>query len=148
MLPVRHSGLAPALIALNAAHTGDQPVRLRVGLRDGSVVDGFLDSASAEHLSLRLPSAQARYVAVDQIRSVHLAVSRPLRGLLPVAVIVAGTTGTLIPLWQVASLRPHLPMIVAGLVLLEFAGLALLMRRTALGGWLTAWKTLFDDQAG
>lgn len=144
MLPVRHTALPQALIALRDAPPTDRDVRLRVGLRDGEVVDGVLESASAEHLSLRLASAQARYVPADQIRSVHLAVERPLRGLLPVAVIVLGTTAALIPIWQVEWLRSRLPEIVAGLVLLEVAGLALLQRHTALGGWLTAWRTLYE----
>jgi ABC-type sulfate transport system substrate-binding protein len=67
---------------------------------------------------------------------------------LPIGLIILGTTAVVTAIAQVDILRPHLPQIVGGLVLLEFATLVLLMKRTALGSWLTAWETLFDDRAG
>lgn len=148
MLPARRSALSNALTALDQSRGRGAEVRLRVGLLDGIVVDGFLLSASADHLSLRLPSAQARYIPADQIRSVHLATRRALRELAPVSLIILGTTGALIPLARSDLLRSHLPTVVGSLVLLEFAFLVFLMKRTALGSWLTAWKTLFDDRVG
>jgi hypothetical protein len=148
MLPDRHSALTRALTALDHLQKADEEVRLRVGLPDGSVVDGFLLSAAADHLSLRLPSAKAQYIPADQIHSVHLARRRSFRELAPVSVIILGTTAAIAALYRVPGLHPHLPRIVGGLVILEFALLVLLMKRTALGSWLTSWKTLFDVRTG
>jgi hypothetical protein len=148
MLPARHSALAHALTALDQLQQADEEIRLRVGLPDGSVVDGFLLSASADHLSLRLPSAKAQYIPADQIHSVHMAKRRSVRELAPVSVIILGTVAAIAALDRVPALHPHLPRMVGGLVLLEFAFLVFLMRRTALGSWLTSWKTLFDVRAG
>jgi len=148
MLPARRSALSSALGALDESRGRGAKVRLRVGLLDGTVVDGILVSASADHLSLLLPSAQARYIPADQVRSVHQATRRPLRELAPVSLIILGTTAAVIPLARSDLLRSHLPTIVGSLVLLEFAFLVFLMKRTALGSWLTAWKTLFDGRGG
>ena len=148
MLPARRSALSNALTSLDQPRERGGEIRLRIGLLDGTVVDGFLISASADHLSLRLTSAQARYIPADQIRSLHMATRRPLRELAPVSLIILATTGAVIPLARSELLRSHLPTVVGSLVLLEFAFLVFLMRRTALGNWLTAWKTLFDDRVG
>ena len=144
MLPARRSALSHALTAVAQLQERDTEVRLRIGLQDGSVVDGFLISASAEHLSLRLTSAKARYIPADQIHSVHMATRRPFRELVPVSGVILGATAALVGFARIPVLLPYLPRLAGGLAILGFAGVALLMKRTALGSWLTAWKTLFD----
>ncbi len=117
---------------------------MRVGLPDGSVIDGFLLSAASDHLSIRLPDARARYIPVDQICSVHLARRRPFRELVPVSGIIIGATTVLVGIGMLPALRPYLMRIAGVLAVLGFALVVHLVRRTALGDWLTSWKTLFD----
>jgi hypothetical protein len=144
MPPARHAALTHALMTLARLHGGDEEIRLRVGLHDGSVLDGFLVSASPEHLALRLPTAKAQYVPADQIRSVHVAQRRPFRELAAVVVLILGATAAVVGIARIAVLLPYLPRIAGGLAILGFALIVLLKRRTSLGHWLTAWRTLFD----
>jgi hypothetical protein len=144
MLPTRHSALTHALSDIAQLTRSDAEVRLRVGLLDGRVIDGFLVSATPEHVSLRLPSAQAQAIAVDQIRSLHLATRRPVRELLTVFALILGVTAMLVAVAQFPMLRPYLPRIAGGLAILGFALIMILKRRTALGTWLTSWRTLFE----
>jgi hypothetical protein len=59
-------------------------------------------------------------------------------------VLVVGVTAALVVLDRIAFLHPYLPRIAGGLTILGFVLLVHLMKRTALGSWLTTWKTLFD----
>jgi hypothetical protein len=144
MLPTRRSVLAQSLEDLSPLARGDQELRLRVGLLDGTVVDGALLSASAQHVSLRLDGAQARLVPAADISSLHLAVRRPLREFVLVGGLIFTVTGVLVGVVSLGWARPHLPQIAGGLAALGFALIVLLKRRTGLGHWLTSWRTLFD----
>jgi hypothetical protein len=148
MLPVQHPGLTRALTTLSQLQLSDSVVRLRVGLVDGTVLDGVLHSASADHVSIVLPRAQARYIAARDIRSVHRARRRPLRklGLLALGIILA--TAAVVAMYEVPFLREHLPQAVGIFVLLAAAGATQVIARTGLGGWLTSWESLFDTRPG
>lgn len=144
MLPTQRTTLSQSLADLVPATRADQEVRLRVGLQGGTVLEGVLISVSPQHLSLRLPDAQARLVPADEIHSIHLAVRRPFRELLVVTCLILGCTTAVVAIASVTRLRPELPTIGGGLAVLGFAGISVLQRRTRLGPWLTSWRTLFD----
>ncbi len=145
MLPVQHLGLTNALAVLAPLQQQDTEVRLRVELADGSVLDGTLLSASADHLALRLPQAQARHIPVVEIRSVHQAVRRPVRELALLTVPILGATAAIVGIAQVPLLRAHLPRAVSILVLFGVALASLVVAKTGLRDWITGWKTLFDS---
>lgn len=144
MLPAHQTGLTEALTTVAGLQHLDQQARLRVGLTDGSVVDGVLISASTGHVSLLLPTSKAQYIAAEHISSVHLATRRAGREFIIVGGIVVGVTAVIVGVAQVPLLLSHLPRIAGSLTIFAFAGVVLLKRRTALGSWLTAWKTLFE----
>jgi len=148
MLPVSHRGLTHALSGLGRLEQGDNTVRLRVELWNGSVVDGILLSASESHLSVVLPEAQARFVRVDEIRSVHRARRRRLRWLAVVAGAILAATTIIVGLSEVPLLRAHMPTAVGILVLLGAALAMQLVTKTGMGAWLTAWETLFEAPDG
>jgi len=144
MLPVRRAALSHALTVVAQLEAREQAVRLRVGLQDGTVLDGDLISASTDHLSLRLPVAQARYVPADQICSVHLAHRRPFRELAVVAVGIVAATATLVASASVPLLRAHVTQGAEVVITLGIGILGVLMARTGLRNWLTSWQTLVD----
>lgn len=144
MLPVLHPGLTHALSSLGRLDQGAAPVRLRVGLWDGSVVEGTLLSASENHLSVVLPGAQARLVRVDEIRSVYRARRRRLRWLAVVAGGILAATAVIVGMSEVPLLRADMARAV-GIFLLLGAALAMqVVAKTGLGAWLTAWETVFE----
>lgn len=148
MLPTARDPMSQALVGLAPLRERDAGARLRVGLEDGSVADGLLLSASADHLSLRLPGAQARHIPAEQIRSVHLAHPHRARewavagaGILLATAGLAGLTA----LPGIGTyLRGH-AQTAFGMVFYAGAGLLLLLlARTGLRDWLTRWETLVD----
>jgi hypothetical protein len=144
MLPVLRRSLTHALSSLGGLDQGAATVRLRVGLWDGSVVEGTLLSASEKQLSVLLPGAQARLVRVDEIRSVYRARRRPLRWLAVVAGGILTATAVIVGMSEVPLLRAHMPRAV-GVFLILGAALAMqVVARTDLGAWLTAWEAMFE----
>jgi hypothetical protein len=144
MLPTPWSGVSRALDELApSAHT-DTEVRLRVGLRNGTVVDGILLSASSDHVSLRLSDATAQLVAAGDISSLSIATRRPVREFLLVTILILAATTVVVVAYTLGVRAPYLAQIAAGSALLGFAAIAVLKRRTRLGRWLTSWRTLFD----
>ena len=143
MLPILHRNLTHALNGLSKLDRGPAPVRLRVRLWDGSLVEGTLLSASESHVSLVLPGARARLVRVDEIRSVYRARRRWLRWL---AVVTGGIiTATAGIAWM--SEIPLLSSDVRAVAIFLLLGAALAMQivtKTSLGAWLTAWEPLFE----
>lgn len=148
MPSIQHYALTNTLAALEDLSRGDSVTRLRVGLKDGTVLDGTLESASLTHLALVLPNAQARLVPASEIRSVHSARRRPLRKLAVLGLgIILGTAGVGV-LYQVPLLRPHFASVVGVFLLLGAAGAMQVVRRTVLGEWMTSWETLYDSERG
>ena len=148
MLPTQRDPLSQALVALAPMRELDTGVRLRVGLADDSVADGMLLSASSDHVSLRLPGAQARHIPAEQIRFLHLARPRREREWALAGVgILLGTAGvvglTSLP-WVGGYLRTH-AQTAFGVVFYAGVGLSvLLLARTGLRDWLTRWEILLD----
>jgi len=85
------------------------------------VLDGFLLTASPDHLSLRLPSAQARLIPADEIRSIYLARRRPVRELLPVTLVILGATAGLVGLARFPILESWFSRSAMWLAILGFA---------------------------
>lgn len=119
-------------------------MRLRVGLRDGAVVEGTLHSASSSHLSLVLDNARAQLIPASDISSLHIGVRRSGREFLLVTILILGATTVVVAAYFIEWLRPYIPRLAGVLALLGLALIAVLKRRTGLGQWLTSWQTLFD----
>ncbi len=144
MLPTPWSGVTRALDDLTASARTDQEVRLRVGLRDGAVIDGVLLSASSDHVSLRLNDARAQLIEAGEISSISMAVRRPGRELLLVVPLILGATAVVIASYALGVRAPYLARIAGGSAVLGFAAITVLKRRTRLGDWLTSWRAVFD----
>ena len=148
MLPIPQPSLSQALAALTPLQDRDTDVRLRVALFDGSVLDGFLLTATGGHISLRLPDAQARRIAAQDIR--RLSVARPRRGRewALAAVGAAGAIAALVGLTSLPGVGTYLgthAQTAFGLVFYGGVGLViLLLVRTRLREWLTRWETVVD----
>ncbi|MEP6574433.1 MAG: hypothetical protein ABJD11_17160 [Gemmatimonadota bacterium] len=119
-------------------------MRIRIGLMDGSMMEGTLISASPDHISLMLPTVRAEYIPAESIRSVAVAEPRPVRELLPVSLVIVAATAVLVGLAQFPALTPYFPRIAGGLAIFGLVGIVQLKRRTRVGGWLTSWKALFE----
>lgn len=148
MLPApRPPGLTWALTSLSADGKLAAGVRLRVGLLDGSGLEGDLISASPEHLSLLLPSLEARYLRAAELRSLHLATPRRAREWALAGVAVAGTTAALVGLAATIPWEYVQNNVQRAFVVLFYAGaglLSILLAKTRLRAWLTRWECLFD----
>lgn len=123
-------------------------MRLRVGLRDGAVVEGTLHSASPSNLSLLLDNANAQLIPASDISSLHVAVRRSGREFLLATILILGATTVVVAAYFIAWLRPHIPRLAGILALLGVGLIAVLKRRTGLGQWLTSWQTLFGARKG
>ena len=144
MAPVRHVSLTHALAGLQNLRRADTPVQLRVGLQDGTVLDGTLQAASPTYVTLVLANAQAHHIPAANIRSVHRAHRRPLRMLAVLGLgVVLGTAGVGL-LHQIPLLRSHFTTVVGAFLLLGAASAMQLVQHTRLGQWLRSWETLFD----
>ena len=147
MLPARRADLTGAIQKVNELARSDAESRLRVELLDGSITEGLLVAHSDGHLSLQDSAGQMVYVPTDQIRALSIATRRGGREFVLVAGAIVGITGVLVEAANVPYLRAHsLVTIATWLAIFSFAGIVQLQRRTRLGGWLRAWKPLYDSE--
>jgi hypothetical protein len=148
VLLARREVLSQALDTLAPLTMRDTAVRLRLGLTDGSVVEGFLISASREHLSLRMVPDQARYFPAEQIRSLHVAVPRRGREWALASVGIVGATAAVIGLTSLPAvgvyLRTHIQRAFGVVFYLGIGLLVILLAKTGLHDWLTRWDPLVD----
>ena len=148
MLPARRQAISEALVAVTALRERDTEVRIRVGLANGSVADGFLLSATPLGVSLRMPHARAEHFPTEQIRSLHVATPRHGREWALAGVGIVGATAALVGLVSLPVLGPYLrahPQ--RAFVVVFYAGvgaLVVLLAKTGLRDWLTRWETLAD----
>jgi hypothetical protein len=149
MLPAQQAALSRSLLNLAALEEAHEDVTLRVTLADGSTVVGSLLSASADHLSLRLPDSQARRYSLEDIRSMHRARPRRWREWTLAGLGILAATAVLVGLASLPGLRSYLQgRIQVAFVVVFYLGvglLALLLARTGLRNWLTRWESLADD---
>lgn len=147
MLPSRRADLSAAIRQVDELARSDAESRLRVVWRDGSVTEGLLVAHSDGHLSLQERGGQLVYVPTEEIGALYLATRRGGREFVVVAGVIVGVTAILVAAANVPYLRAHaLTTIATWGAIFAFAGIVQLRRRTGLGGWLTAWKPVFEEE--
>ena len=149
MLPVRRDTLSRILISFAAGCEAGEELRIRVGLADGTRVTGVVLSTSADHVSLRVPPTQARYIPLDEIRLLQVAKPHRVREWALATVGIVGATASLVALAWIPGIGEYIRSHGAtGFMITFYLGvgaLAVLLTRTGLRQWLTRWETLIDE---
>jgi hypothetical protein len=151
MIPAPRPDALPDLLSrLSDQREQAQAQQVRVRLRDGTELQGELNDASAEHLSLLVgPTEEIHHVAAGEIARLEIAHSSRAREWTVATGAIVGGTGALVGYAALPWTDPAHGLLNAflGLFVASAVVFAVVKRRTPLGAWLRPWRTLYDRGA-